>query len=721
MSRGVFNSNNKVGDVIYLQKSGSTSSFDPLFNFSGLDPSRVSWRLDNGSDIIQIAGNSITYTGFTSDTSIRSIQIRGNKFTNANNIQMNNDNLYGDIDFSLLGSGDKTFYLWDNSNLTGITNPYVTGITSAYNVSSCNITGNLDMTPINGDITSFQVQFNPNLTGITHNTASTVTGSYYAYTCDLTGILNIPFSTPQSFRVDNNDKLSGITHVLSTNVMSSYNADRCDLIGNHDMSMFTNLGGDFRIYSNSNLTGITHTASTQLFTIYYAYGCNLTGNHDISMFPNLGGTFWVGNNPNLTGVTHTASTQVFNHYNVSHSSPSTNIGLIGNHDISMFPNLGGNFRLGNNDRLTGITHTATTQVFTWYYAYGCDLTGNHDMSMLTGLGGDFRIYSNSGLTSVTHTASTQLFSNYNVNNCNISGVHDMSMFTGLGGNFNMSGNALLTGVTHTASTKVFTNYYINNCDIKPTHDFSMLSSLGGNIRVDNNIELVDIINPPSTEDITYYWAGNCNLNYIDFYPLSGASISDIQLQDNTMVVGDVNHILVDFYTLNNTYFQPGWSGVTLDELHEQIEDFEEESFSTVFKNIMDEYDKSIKSKAKMDSFLVQRLETVLELSVSNEDSKLNGGLSFLASSGSVAPFIGLFGTVWGIMHSFQAIAIAQNTNLAVVAPGIAEALFVTALGLFVAIPSTAFYNLITARIDSYLSEVENFGKDLVNIISRQMS
>lgn len=164
-----------------------------------------------------------------------------------------------------------------------------------------------------------------------------------------------------------------------------------------------------------------------------------------------------------------------------------------------------------------------------------------------------------------------------------------------------------------------------------------------------------------------------------------------------------------------------WSGVTLDELHEQIDEFEEESFSLIFKNIMDEYDKSLKSKTKIDSFLIQRLETVLELSVSNEDSKLNRGLSFLASSGSVAPFIGLFGTVWGIMHSFQAIAIAQNTNLAVVAPGIAEALFVTALGLFVAIPSTAFYNLITARIDNYLSEVENFGKDLVNIISRQMS
>ena len=78
---------------------------------------------------------------------------------------------------------------------------------------------------------------------------------------------------------------------------------------------------------------------------------------------------------------------------------------------------------------------------------------------------------------------------------------------------------------------------------------------------------------------------------------------------------------------------------------------------------------------------IQRLYTSLDLSIAVEDTNLNKGLSFLASSGSVAPFIGLFGTVWGIMNSFQAIAIAQNTNLAVVAPGIAEALFVTALGL----------------------------------------
>ena len=164
-----------------------------------------------------------------------------------------------------------------------------------------------------------------------------------------------------------------------------------------------------------------------------------------------------------------------------------------------------------------------------------------------------------------------------------------------------------------------------------------------------------------------------------------------------------------------------WSGISLDELYQQIDDFDQESFSNIFRNIMGEYEKSRLQKNKIDSAFIQRLYTSLDLSIAVEDTTLNKGLSFLASSGSVAPFIGLFGTVWGIMNSFQAIAIAQNTNLAVVAPGIAEALFVTALGLFVAIPSTAFYNMITSKIDTYLSEAESFGKDLINIISRQVN
>ncbi|MDA8668492.1 protein TolQ [Alphaproteobacteria bacterium] len=164
-----------------------------------------------------------------------------------------------------------------------------------------------------------------------------------------------------------------------------------------------------------------------------------------------------------------------------------------------------------------------------------------------------------------------------------------------------------------------------------------------------------------------------------------------------------------------------WSGISLDELYQQIDEFDQESYSNIFRNIMGEYEKSRLQKNKIDSSFIQRLYTSLDLSIAVEDTRLNKGLSFLASSGSVAPFIGLFGTVWGIMNSFQAIAIAQNTNLAVVAPGIAEALFVTALGLFVAIPSTAFYNMINSKIDTYLSEAESFGKDLINIISRQVN
>ena len=165
-----------------------------------------------------------------------------------------------------------------------------------------------------------------------------------------------------------------------------------------------------------------------------------------------------------------------------------------------------------------------------------------------------------------------------------------------------------------------------------------------------------------------------------------------------------------------------WSGVSLDELYKNVDHYNEESFSTLFKNVMEEYKKTKSTKhLRADSFFIQRLETVVEQTITSEQARINKGMSFLASSGSISPFVGLFGTVWGIMHSFQAIAIAQNTNLAVVAPGIAEALFVTALGLFVAIPATGFYNSLTSRTDEYLSEVENFGKDLLNIISRQIS
>ena len=163
-----------------------------------------------------------------------------------------------------------------------------------------------------------------------------------------------------------------------------------------------------------------------------------------------------------------------------------------------------------------------------------------------------------------------------------------------------------------------------------------------------------------------------------------------------------------------------WSGVSLDELYKHIDEFDQESFSNIFRNIMNEYEKSRIQKNKIDSAFIQRLYTSLDLSIAVEDTNLNKGLSFLASSGSVAPFIGLFGTVWGIMNSFKSIAIAQNTNLAVVAPGIAEALFATALGLFVAIPAVVAYNKISNDLSKYFISLETFMDEFSTIFFRQL-
>lgn len=119
--------------------------------------------------------------------------------------------------------------------------------------------------------------------------------------------------------------------------------------------------------------------------------------------------------------------------------------------------------------------------------------------------------------------------------------------------------------------------------------------------------------------------------------------------------------------------------------------------------------------------LLERVEKVMHLSVEKELTDLRKGLTFLATLASSAPFIGLLGTVWGIMSSFQSIAVHQNTNLAVVAPGIAEALFTTALGLFAAIPAVIFYNVLSENIKQYTFNLESFIDEFMNIISRQMN
>jgi len=131
----------------------------------------------------------------------------------------------------------------------------------------------------------------------------------------------------------------------------------------------------------------------------------------------------------------------------------------------------------------------------------------------------------------------------------------------------------------------------------------------------------------------------------------------------------------------------------------------------VFRNCM-----QVVLKSRSKSNLSERLSNTLEANIEKEMSLIEKNYTFLATVGSTAPFIGLFGTVWGIMNSFQSIAISRNTSLAIVAPGIAEALFATALGLLAAIPAVVAYNKFSSDSKKYLNKLENFSKRFVSIV-----
>ena len=124
----------------------------------------------------------------------------------------------------------------------------------------------------------------------------------------------------------------------------------------------------------------------------------------------------------------------------------------------------------------------------------------------------------------------------------------------------------------------------------------------------------------------------------------------------------------------------------------------------------------MQNKSQSQAVLTEKVKRVMDVAIDKEVEKYENKLTFLATVGSVAPFIGLFGTVWGIMNSFQSIAISRNTSLAIVAPGIAEALFATALGLLAAIPAVVAYNKFNSDTQRYFSKIENFSKRFLSII-----
>ena len=159
-----------------------------------------------------------------------------------------------------------------------------------------------------------------------------------------------------------------------------------------------------------------------------------------------------------------------------------------------------------------------------------------------------------------------------------------------------------------------------------------------------------------------------------------------------------------------------WSTSSLEGLYTKTESKNDNPMIAIFNKSMVEWLKLRNSKIKEK--IENRLNNVLVSCINNEITKLEKNMIFLASLGSSAPFVGLFGTVWGIMNSFQAIGITKNTSLAVVAPGIAEALFATALGLIAAIPAVIAYNKISSIFDNYSIRLETFAQEFVNRVTK---
>ena len=164
-----------------------------------------------------------------------------------------------------------------------------------------------------------------------------------------------------------------------------------------------------------------------------------------------------------------------------------------------------------------------------------------------------------------------------------------------------------------------------------------------------------------------------------------------------------------------------WSGGSLDDLYETEGAKPAHPIAAVFGAAMGEWRRSARVKgADLSRGSVQeRVDRAMAITVTREMERLERWMIFLASVGSVAPFVGLFGTVWGIMHSFSAIAAMHNTNLSVVAPGIAEALFATAIGLVAAIPAVLAYNKINSDLSRFAARLEAFGTEFGAILSRQ--
>jgi biopolymer transport protein TolQ len=184
--------------------------------------------------------------------------------------------------------------------------------------------------------------------------------------------------------------------------------------------------------------------------------------------------------------------------------------------------------------------------------------------------------------------------------------------------------------------------------------------------------------------------------------------------------------LIAFGSLNRkarSFEENFWSGRSLDELYARYAQRSDQPFTAVFVAALREWKRSFEGGTPRETQLAsvrERVEKVMSISIQREVEKIERGLGYLATVGATAPFVGLFGTVWGIMTAFQAIAARQDTTLAVVAPGIADALFATALGLVAAIPAVVAYNRFVNELGRYTGRLESFADEFSTFLSRQL-
>jgi len=166
-----------------------------------------------------------------------------------------------------------------------------------------------------------------------------------------------------------------------------------------------------------------------------------------------------------------------------------------------------------------------------------------------------------------------------------------------------------------------------------------------------------------------------------------------------------------------------WSGLSLDELYQQFSQRTDHPFAAIFTSALREWRRAFEGGPPREALLAgvkDRIDKAMNVTIQRETEGIERQLGFLATVGATAPFVGLFGTVWGIMNSFSAIAAQHNTTLAVVAPGIAESLFATAMGLLAAIPAVIFYNKFVNDIGRYTGRMESFADEFSAILSRQL-